>query len=286
MRERAVHFGSHRGLVGIVTTPDGASSPDGSRPDGSRPKRALVMANVGLHHRVGPYRLYVDIARRIAARGITSLRFDLSGLGDSVQRPGAMSDRDRGLLDMTEGMDWLESKLGIHEFIVIGLCSGVDVAHPIAVKDPRVVGGIFIDGYTYPTTGSLIRRHTLRYFQLQRWTRLVSRMRMARARGWAAPPVADQQMFVRDYPELPAFRADVAGMVKRGARLLFIWTGTYSQYNAARQLYEMLGGVVPRDSVDLEYMTDADHVFTAIQHREQLISRIASWMVEQRDLTH
>lgn len=275
MRERAIHFGAHRGLVGIVTTPDTPGSPS----DAARPKRALVMANVGLHHRVGPYRLYVDIARRIAACGVTSLRFDLSGLGDSVQRPGAMSDRDRGLLDMTEGMDWLEAKLGIREFFVIGLCSGVDVAHPIAVKDPRVVGGIFIDGYTYPTTGSLLRRHTLRYFQLQRWTRLVSRRRIARARGWVAQPPTDQQMFVRDYPELPAFRADVVGMVKRGARLLFIWTGTYSQFNAQRQLFEMLGPSVPRDSVDLEYMADADHVFTTLQHREQLISHLETWMV-------
>jgi pimeloyl-ACP methyl ester carboxylesterase len=275
VRERTVQFGSHRGLVGIVTTPDGAS-------DAPRPKRAIVMSNVGLHHRVGPYRLYVDLARRLAARGFTALRFDLSGLGDSAARPGTMSDTERGVLDMTEGMAWLEAKLGIREFVVIGLCSGVDVAQPIAVNDPRVVGAIFIDGYTYSTAGSMIRRHTVRYFQLPRWTRFVARMRAARRHGATTPsPVTDQQMFVRDYPALEAFRAQIAGMVKRGTRLLFIWTGTYGQYNAKRQLYEMLGPAVPRDALDLEYMVGADHVFTAIQHRAQLIDRIETWMVDQ-----
>ena len=275
MRERAVQFGTHRGLVGIVTTPDATS-------DTTRPKRAIVMANVGLHHRVGPYRLYVDLARRLAARGFTALRFDLSGLGDSAARPGTMGDNERGVLDMTEGMAWLEAKLGISEFVVIGLCSGVDVVHPLAVNDPRVVGAIFIDGYTYSTFGSVIRRHTLRYFQIPRWTRLAARMRSARQRGvTTAPPTADQQLFVRDYPALDAFRAQVAGMVKRGTRLLFIWTGTYGQYNSKRQLHEMLGPSVPRRGVDLEYMVGADHVFTAIQHRAELIERIENWMVDQ-----
>jgi hypothetical protein len=88
-------------------------------------------------------------------------------------------------------------------------------------------------------------------------------------------------MFVRDYPALDAFRAQIGGMVKRGTRLLFIWTGTYGQYNSKRQLYEMLGPSVPRGSVDLEYMVGADHVFTAIDQRAQLLDRIENWMADQ-----
>jgi hypothetical protein len=89
-------------------------------------------------------------------------------------------------------------------------------------------------------------------------------------------------MFVRDYPELPAFRADIAGLVRRGTRLLFIWTGTYGQFNSERQLFEMLGTTIPRGSVDLEHMTGADHVFTAIAERERLVSRVEQWMVANR----
>jgi pimeloyl-ACP methyl ester carboxylesterase len=264
--------------VGIVTTPDGS-------PDAPRATRAIVMANVGLHHRVGPYRLYVHLARRLAARGFAALRFDLSGLGDSAARPDALSDTERGILDMTEAMAWLEAKLGIREFIVIGLCSGVDVAHPVAVNDPRVVGGIFIDGYTYHTLGATLRRYTLRYLQLPRWTRMIARMRTVRNEsGVPAAAATDQQMFVREYPALSAFRADVSSMVRRGTRLLFIWTGTYGQFNSERKLFEMLGPGVPRDSLDLEHMTGADHVFTAIGERERLVARIERWMVENRDL--
>ena len=98
MTERAVVFGPDQTLVGIVTSPEHA-------PAGGT--RAVIMANIGLHHRVGPYRLYVDLARRLAARGLVALRFDLSGLGDSAPRQDTLSDIERGASDLREAMDWL-----------------------------------------------------------------------------------------------------------------------------------------------------------------------------------
>ena len=49
----------------------------------------IVIFNAGAVHRVGPNRMTVTLARRLAAMGLPSLRFDLEGLGDSVLRePG------------------------------------------------------------------------------------------------------------------------------------------------------------------------------------------------------
>ncbi|HHO68021.1 MAG TPA: alpha/beta hydrolase, partial [Gammaproteobacteria bacterium] len=73
MKERVVTFGPERNLVGVLTQPDQV------RPD----LPVLVFLNAGLLHRVGPYRMHVDLARQLAARGYASLRFDLSGRGDS-----------------------------------------------------------------------------------------------------------------------------------------------------------------------------------------------------------
>jgi hypothetical protein len=41
------------------------------------------MFNMGANHRIGPRRINVKLARVLAARGVSSLRFDLGGVGDS-----------------------------------------------------------------------------------------------------------------------------------------------------------------------------------------------------------
>lgn len=47
------------------------------------PKPLVVMFNAGLLHRSEPYRLNTELARQIASLGYDSLRFDLSGKGDT-----------------------------------------------------------------------------------------------------------------------------------------------------------------------------------------------------------
>lgn len=88
---KAFTFGSHGGLVGVVCEPDA-----GPRPD----VPAVLLFNVGLNHRVGPGRLNVDLARRLAHSGYATLRFDLSGLGDSEPRDDPRSEGDRAVVDL------------------------------------------------------------------------------------------------------------------------------------------------------------------------------------------
>src|SRR5688500_20259796 len=69
LRERAIRFGSGERLVGILTDP--ADGEDAQRP-------TAVFVTAGMLHRVGPNRLYVTLARRLARLGVPSMRFDLS----------------------------------------------------------------------------------------------------------------------------------------------------------------------------------------------------------------
>src|SRR5262249_47307203 len=59
-REKVVTFGAGRGLVGIVTLP-GTPRPDAPQ---------LLLINSGIIHRVGANRLYVSLARTLAAAGV------------------------------------------------------------------------------------------------------------------------------------------------------------------------------------------------------------------------
>src|SRR4051812_5596154 len=151
--ERCVLFGSHGGLVGVLSEPAGSAPP---------PRHGVLFTNIGTHHRVGPFRLYVELARALANAGCCVLRFDHAAMGDSEPRPGSGDDIERIQADLSDAMAWLEKEREIQQFVVVGLCSGVTGAHNISVADARVKGAVFIDGYTFPTTGYYLRKNFTR----------------------------------------------------------------------------------------------------------------------------
>src|SRR5205085_10315692 len=81
MGERFVRLGPV-GLFGVVTEVD---------PDPDKP--VVVLLNNSIDHHVGPNRMWVDLARRIALLGFPVARGDISGIGDSPTRPGQPVDR-------------------------------------------------------------------------------------------------------------------------------------------------------------------------------------------------
>jgi hypothetical protein len=86
-----------------------------------------MLLNAGAVHHVGPNRLYVELARRLAAAGFTCLRFDAESIGDSVRRlPGRENHPYPGnaLTDLRAAIEHMRWEHGASSFVVIGLCSG------------------------------------------------------------------------------------------------------------------------------------------------------------------
>ena len=70
MNERALTFGDERHLVGILTepAPSGRGGEEGLAEAGGEDLRpGVVFLNSGILHRVGASRIYVKLARRLAA---------------------------------------------------------------------------------------------------------------------------------------------------------------------------------------------------------------------------
>jgi pimeloyl-ACP methyl ester carboxylesterase len=140
MREHAFMFGEGDGLVGVLTDPPGGPVTPGAR----RPLGAILL-NAGVIHRVGPSRLYVHLARELAAAGCVAARFDHSGIGDSPVRRDGSSFEESSLVEAREAMDALQESRGIERFVLIGLCSGAVTAFDTAGVDDRVVGVVMIN---------------------------------------------------------------------------------------------------------------------------------------------
>ena len=136
-----MRFGSEAQLVGIVT-----------RPNAPLPT-SVVILNAGVLHRVGPHRLHVLLARRLAERGFQALRLDLGGIGDSVASSDATTFRESAVADTRLAMTGLATR----SHVIFGVCAGADNALATALADDRVAGIVLVDPYVYPTRLATVR---------------------------------------------------------------------------------------------------------------------------------
>lgn len=266
MSERAITFGPTGGLVGILSEPERSTRRD---------VPAVLFWNVGINHRVGPSRLWVDLARRLVRAGFVVLRFDLSGLGDSEPRQGDASEAERALADIRDAMDAVTKHTGVRTFAVTGFCSGVDSAHAIAALEERVIGAAFIEGYAYPTMLHKARR-PFKVLQPRRWERWVKRRfpSFAGAHGAARDVSAGEPIFVREYPKEDRFKDDVRAMLDRKKKLLFVYAGANrDHYSYKKQILDILGRFRGRH-VEVAFLKRADHVFSRHEDRLALLDRM------------
>lgn len=270
--EKVLTFGQERNLGGVLSLGAGGSA-------ASLP--AVLLLNSGLIHRVGPFRMAVEMARALATAGFDVLRYDQSGLGDSEARRDQRSYEQRAVEDAVEAMDHLRELRGHARFVLVGLCSGAVNAHAAAKLDPRVVGTVFIDGYAVETPQFKLRAVAKRALSPRRWQNLVSRG-LSRIRGGgeerAVQPEADEreEIFQKVDPPAEVIAADLASFARRGVKMYFVYTSsTEPVYNGEGQLFEAFPHL--RGVAEVGYYPLADHTFTLLAHRREMLERLVGW---------
>lgn len=265
-REQAIRLGGEDNLVGILTLPD--------RSLDERP--AVIVLNAGVLHRVGPHRMHVHLARRLAALGFATLRLDLAGIGDSVAVAGAQSYRESAVADTRAAMDGLTSAVGARRFILFGLCSGADNALAAAAVDPRVAAIVVIDPPTYRTRWSQARKLARRIGGMGARRALAWGLTVAqrRLRASTEPPPESRG---RETPPLPTYLAQLDGLIERGVKVFLIFSGGLGdRYNQDDQLFEYAPGL--RDRVSHAFFPRANHMFTERDQRGELVDTVAAWI--------
>jgi dienelactone hydrolase len=277
VRERPLVFGQDKGLVGIVTEPTREKA-------SNRP--ACILVNAGLIHRVGPNRLYVNLARQLADAGLVVLRFDLSGRGDSAVRKDAVSFTHSSVEEIRAAMDVLQASRKCERFFVAGICSGAINALHAAIADSRVAGGVMIDGPAYPTTGYYLRYYGRRLLSAESWRNtLAGRNVFGRVlRKVVVPgPGADDaagDAFEGDasLPSKTQATELLSGVISRGGKLLFIFSGSWTTYNHRNQFRSAFPSLMRTGAVDVEYFPDADHTFTGLHNQRRVIATIVRFV--------
>tara|TARA_R110002049_G_scaffold72490_2_gene187121 strand:+ start:142999 stop:143916 length:918 start_codon:yes stop_codon:yes gene_type:complete len=267
--ERPVVFGNHDHLVGVVTE---AEHPAGNS------EVAVILMTAGMLHHVGPFRLHVDLARQLASKGIRSLRFDLSGIGESLGVGSAGSSIDRAAAETGAAMDWMRENGGSRKFILFGLCSGADDSMHTAVNDDRVHGFVAIDGCGYRTKRfhwyRLIRHYVPRLLTPKKWFQFVKRILSANE---TPPSTLQAGSDVREFPDREEAVKQFQTLADRQTRMHFVYTGGISEYyNYQQQFFEMLPEVDWQQTASTTFFPHMDHVALLCEDRNQLVSHVVS----------
>lgn len=251
------------GVFGIVSRP----SQDPAK------KTGVIIFNSGILHRPGPFRMHVRLARRLAALGYATLRFDFPGVGDSLPRatrPPMQIVRDV--------LDRAQEHTGCERYVVGGICSAADLGWQLAVEDARVAGVLLIDG--------LARKG--RYFMLGRlqraarkslgdWIALARRL-LTRSKG---PVMIETVENLRDWPTPGVERRELRALIERGAALFVLFSGGTSYFLHPGQFHATFGADARSPNVDFHYWPQCDHMMYSELDRAKFIETFSGWVVQR-----
>lgn len=292
MHEVAVAFGEANNLVGVRT-------------ESVEPNTVgVLMLTPGMLHHVGPNRLHVQLARDLAARGYESLRFCLSGIGESLASPSSKSSIERAVSEIQQAMDFLQQERGMQKFITFGLCSGADDSlHAIALDD-RIVGTVMLDGFGYRNLQYHLRRwlwwrprllvqrvvnRRIKRFVPSCLVPASSRINSTTTDSPTQQPTRSTLLPGEDIREFPA-QAETSRILReyidRGGRGLFLYTGGVAHYyNGQHQFAELFPQFRDIDSIQARFFPHLDHVLQLREDREQIVNHVTAWIVKNFDPT-
>ncbi|HEY9089073.1 MAG TPA: alpha/beta fold hydrolase [Anaerolineaceae bacterium] len=297
MIEKAILFGRFHSLVGILTEPD---APIAGRP-------VVVLSNAGLIHRIGPNRIYVKLARALAGQGFTVLRFDISGVGDSLPRPDHMAVENFIIDDVQQALEYLAAETGTQSFILGGHCAGAYHSIRTAAQDPRVRGVVMInpDGGEADWREYDKRRKLAQYYENyygkktladpQRWKRFLTfrvnyrkifqnifqNVIWSRAAGlWFrvrrrfehhAPTQADEMLFTVE--------SILRKLPEIPARALMVYSENSTSLERVQSgMGKEMKQLHAAGKLDLAVIAGADHIFSPVSTQADLFETITGWI--------
>lgn len=262
MNELVTQFGPERRLAGILTVP---ASP--------RPRRGCVLVSAGLLTKAGPFRLYTELARRLAADGIVTLRFDLGGVGDSVVQDTNLPLAERTELDLRAAIEHFGERYELDELTLGGLCSGAEDSLRGAAVNRSVTGVFMIDPFAYRGPGWLWR-HAL-HRAGRRTLRALGIYEPLKADSRGEPPPVKVVNY--HYMERDESSRILGELLARDVRVHFLYTaGVREAFNHPSQLHAAFPELDFRDRVTLDYFPHFDHTQLFAADRRALVETVAA----------
>jgi pimeloyl-ACP methyl ester carboxylesterase len=284
MSETSMLIGPQQHLVATYTS----AQPERN---GEQTQCVALLTNSGVIPRAGPHRMNVHLARRFASLGISSIRFDMSGLGDSLRTEDNRPMIEQWVSDTRLVMDDVQQRTGVDKFFMVGFCSGAEVAHLTAMEDARLRGIVLWDLYAYPTVQSRLRVFA---YRLQRAGALgAARKALARVglnRSFAVPQQAAnieqvgrvQTMEASTIPSKQTYAKRLRSLVDRGVAVQVLQCGGEPEwYNHHSQFAQTIGRLGLEGKIDFDYLKQSDHLLTRQVAQDAFVQVVTDWLIRR-----
>jgi hypothetical protein len=276
MREKVAVFGGRGSLVGIVSEPESGVKTDNYP--------GIIFLNSGLLHRVGPNRLYVNLARNLALAGFMAMRFDLSGMGDS-QRMNNLPFEESAINDTKLAMNFLSETRGIQSFLLIGICSGADIVFQAARIDSRVVGIVMVDGFSFTTPKYIMSSYFKSLLKFRSWKRLISgkseilQFIKAKLTFLHSPDLGDSEP-IWPVPNIDDIKGGIIILAEKDVDLFFIFSaGGEAHYNFKKIYAKTIESLAELQRIRVKLFENTDHLFSPLYIQESMVKAITGWVV-------
>lgn len=273
MIETPVLFGPELSLIGVICKPTAANGID----------TACLTFNAGVVPRIGPHRINVKLSRALATAGMTNLRFDLSGLGDSRSASGQHDFVQQAVADLRAAMDYLQQHHGFRKFVLVGNCSGAVHIYWTALADDRVTGVFMFDGYAYPTRWSRLIRHWKR-FRSRTWRNAFSAIARRLLilptvkRANSADTTSGSSAESSESPTRDEYSKGLQRLVGRGVSVIQVFSGSViDYYSYARQFRDGFADQPFVEKVRCDFLPAIDHTLLALHVQKQFIEIVRDW---------
>lgn len=273
-------------LFGIVSAPS----------CGGTEGRGVLLVNSGSVHSIGPNRLWVRLARSWAARGMTVLRLDLSGIGDSPAREGSLENvvySAEADDDIATAIRYMQDQWHVEQCHLLGLCSGAFHGFKAAVHGAPLVSTVLINPLAFfwelgkPLHAEIkdyevvaqAANYRRQLFSLAAWRKLVSgqldlRYLLAfagRKLGALVRPRVESIAYFLGVPLKEDLARELLEASTSGIQHFVFAEGEPGYQLLRSQGKRSLDRLLAEGRITVDFITDADHTFTRLEARDRLI---------------
>ena len=253
----------------------------------------IVIVVGGPQYRIGSHRHFVELGRELSENGVSVLRFDVRGMGDSGGTfPGFEAIDD----DISAAIDtFIREEPNIKNVVLWGLCDGASASMFYASRDPRVAGLILLNPWirseaSYAKT-ELRHYYAAKFLDAAFWRRLMSgnvdlrdatqsiiqRIRAATAPTTTSPTENQGTEEIDPSASLPDRMAHKLAAF-RGAVLLIISGNdlTAKEFDDVSQGSDEWKRLLSADRVTRRDLENSDHTFS----RAEWSQAVNKWTLE------
>jgi hypothetical protein len=112
-------------------------------PDRMTVNASVIFVHAANSNRLGPHRMFVELAEKLNNLGISSLRFDMRGCGDSTGK-ASRNQIEPDIEDLMCAVEFFVSKYSIRKIFLFGISRGARVSFSILAEHSIPISGAIL----------------------------------------------------------------------------------------------------------------------------------------------